>query len=150
MFGPDPSALLEGAKNFDFIGKNAAEIEAIWPLPQGAVVGNVEENLAFVVGVGTFYGERAIAALDYFIDGYDGHAGLLGAYSTTSDDPPLPDSGHPPTQARWTCHTAATSLTPGFYFIHAEVFPNSYGGPTDYQSFGAIRNIELKMVAPEG
>jgi hypothetical protein len=141
MFGPDRAQPLNGAKNFD---QMIASYDN-WPPEQPAdntVIGILDDQQAHVQG-GELYNPHGMRP-DYYIDGYDGHAGLKDSYGTGGDYSFGGDPTIPPTMAQWTCYKDTVFLDIGFYKISAEIHPTFYRTATDHQGFGAIKHISLR------
>jgi hypothetical protein len=136
-----------------FLAVDNAMIEAHLPMLEGGAFPPGRRRDLIWAGSDQFYAHDGLewSRLHYDvrpgvggpIDGGDGHAGLRMEYDTF-----LPMT----TEAIWTCHAKTVPLGPGFYLIIAEANPFWDDDDDftfyDYDGFGAIRQIQLRKVAP--
>ena len=139
---------LQGAQHFDqIVGSYEEAPETATP---GTVVGippiGKPTADAYVYNVAGIWAHDGHHRDLYYVDGYDGHAGLENKYAGGGYNTDFPDGSHH-FNAEWSCYSAATHIDPGFYVLSAEIKPTFlYSGGTEYFGFGAIKHIALERV----
>jgi hypothetical protein len=133
-------------QNFDLLVDNIQNLPD--DLERPIVVGETTTDNAYALSeIGHNSGYTASGKSKYYVDGYEGHAGLTQAYEGTGVAVADGTGFDQYSIAGWSCHQDTRPLEPGFYLIIAEVPPTNYQDTNDHQGWGAIREIKLTRIS---